>query len=721
MATMTAARRQRILIRALHAGVLCVLVRTVYLIITTTPTTAPTSMTTTRQSSWKSDTDEQLVKYYSSIFQDLIAEGFLTVKSRTLIIGAESPQCIAALRESGIKYSKSSKKNVRFPFMNNSFDLQFSSHSGLDSSSNPGELSSELSRTLKQEGYLVIHTESKGSYSLNSLLELFDSFKLIRSHEVPVQHWSIPRIREVVLKKQNGVLRRRMNLPGSCSVPAYKKELIQNSEPLIAEEPLKPWISLKRNLKNIKYLPSMADISFKTRYIYIDVGAKSYGSSIGSWFKKLYPKQNKPFKIFAIESNKRFHQEYKSKKKITLLPYAAWVRNESLFFEINREPNSRNEDKGRGMGRVQSAQTSTSFLGDLNKIQGLDFPNWVKNSFTEKDFVVVKMDVEGTEFDLIRKMVDTGAICLIDEMFLKCHYNRWQRCCKGERSSKYQNGYSECMELFSSLREKGVLVHQWGDRRPPVLHGAITPSGFSRGLIAHRVTREHSAFSNRRPVIVTPQASVAHRLTTRTAAPSVSHRLATNNHATTPTSNLYPSCRSQFTGITDEEEVSSSTPSDSHNSTWGDEVEMDIEQLMTKHFEMDMGSCEGNLNKTELDKYLGEDREAMDVNFDILKWWGINKCRYPVLSKMAQDVLAIPVSRVASELAFSTGGRVLDSFRTSVTPRMVEALVCTQDWVGDCLKDLTVDQRTIITDETVDGLAENIREWSFVGSENWST
>ncbi|KAL4554031.1 hypothetical protein LXL04_039857 [Taraxacum kok-saghyz] len=183
---------------------------------------------------------------------------------------------------------------------------------------------------------------------------------------------------------------------------------------------------------------------------------------------------------------------------------------------------------------------------------------------------------------------------------------------------------------------------------------------------------------------------------------------------------LFDSYSSSLPQNETEEEVSSSTPSDSHNSTLGDEVEMDIEQLMTKHFEMDMGSCEGNLKKTELDKYLGEDREAMDVNFDILKWWGINKCRYPVLSKMARDVLAIPVSSVASESAFSTGGRVLDSFRTSLTPRMVEALVCTQDWVRDChdpinkleeegLKDLTVDQPTIIIDETVDELADNIR------------
>ncbi|KAL4381580.1 hypothetical protein AHAS_Ahas04G0147700 [Arachis hypogaea] len=52
---------------------------------------------------------------------------------------------------------------------------------------------------------------------------------------------------------------------------------------------------------------------------------------------------------------------------------------------------------------------------------------------------------------------------------------------------------------------------------------------------------------------------------------------------------------------------------------------------------------------------------------------------------MAREVLAIPVSTVASESAFSTGGRVLDLYRSSLTPRMVEALVCTGDWLKEDL------------------------------------
>ncbi|KAK9280060.1 hypothetical protein L1049_013745 [Liquidambar formosana] len=425
------------------------------------------------QDLWTTKRWRKFVDYYSSVFQDLIADGYLSPDSKALCVESLTGQEVFALREIGVVDSIGISNKASPPlvvsgtasgqlFDENTFDFEFSGGGRLDQSVRPVEVGAEIGRTLKPGGFVVVHTAAKDAYSFNSFLELFNCCRLIRSRYIdgPLSPASL--ILEIVLKKENA---RKPSAHGNsdkkCFVPDHKRELIRNAEPLITEEPLKPWSTLRRNIKNIKCLTSMADISFKRKYVYIDVGARTYSSSIGSWFKQQYPKQNKTFEIYAIEADKAFHNEYKSRKGVTLLPYAAWVRNETLFFGISREPSKKIEEKGRGMGRIQPVHSSMSFTGDVDEIQGFDFANWVKSTVSEIDFVVMKMDVEGTEFHLIPRLIETGAICLIDEIFLECHYNRWQKCCPGKRSSKYEKTYAQCLDLFSSLRESGVLVHQW--------------------------------------------------------------------------------------------------------------------------------------------------------------------------------------------------------------------------------------------------------------------
>ncbi|XP_031257950.1 zinc finger BED domain-containing protein RICESLEEPER 2-like [Pistacia vera] len=88
-----------------------------------------------------------------------------------------------------------------------------------------------------------------------------------------------------------------------------------------------------------------------------------------------------------------------------------------------------------------------------------------------------------------------------------------------------------------------------------------------------------------------------------------------------------------------------------------------------------------DMTKSELDIYLKEKRLPLKSNLNILDWWKANAATYKVLSYMARDVFAIPVSTVASESAFSTSGRALDHFRSSLSTPIVEALVCAQDWL----------------------------------------
>ncbi|KAL4324581.1 hypothetical protein GQ457_11G021390 [Hibiscus cannabinus] len=57
----------------------------------------------------------------------------------------------------------------------------------------------------------------------------------------------------------------------------------------------------------------------------------------------------------------------------------------------------------------------------------------------------------------------------------------------------------------------------------------------------------------------------------------------------------------------------------------------------------------------ELDRYLGDKYVRDNNSFDILAWWFVQTNKYTILMSMSHDILAITVSTVASESAFSTG------------------------------------------------------------------
>ncbi|CAL2270633.1 unnamed protein product [Prunus armeniaca] len=85
--------------------------------------------------------------------------------------------------------------------------------------------------------------------------------------------------------------------------------------------------------------------------------------------------------------------------------------------------------------------------------------------------------------------------------------------------------------------------------------------------------------------------------------------------------------------------------------------------------------------KNELHKYLDEETLDRKQDIDVLSWWQMEHFHYPILSNLACDVLTIHISTVASESAFSIRGRVLDQYRSSLLPEIVQALLCTRDWL----------------------------------------
>ncbi|KAK9698358.1 hypothetical protein RND81_08G098800 [Saponaria officinalis] len=93
---------------------------------------------------------------------------------------------------------------------------------------------------------------------------------------------------------------------------------------------------------------------------------------------------------------------------------------------------------------------------------------------------------------------------------------------------------------------------------------------------------------------------------------------------------------------------------------YGDDCDIEVEKVrnLLDNLEVVRQKKRKVNAKGEVDHYLKDDTEDENETFDILDWWKTDR-RYPTLRKIANDILVIPISSVASESAFSMGGRVV--------------------------------------------------------------
>jgi hypothetical protein len=137
----------------------------------------------------------------------------------------------------------------------------------------------------------------------------------------------------------------------------------------------------------------------------------------------------------------------------------------------------------------------------------------------------------------------------------------------------------------------------------------------------------------------------------------------------------YESIHRQKMGETSQNNTQSTSSSKNTSSS--------LASIVPSEFQSFLESTATESSKSELLMYLDEPNISItdDKKFDLLNFWKVNAHRFPVVSSMAKRFLVIPASSVSSEQTFSTGGRIIDDYRSSSKPETVQALVCASSWI----------------------------------------
>ena len=104
----------------------------------------------------------------------------------------------------------------------------------------------------------------------------------------------------------------------------------------------------------------------------------------------------------------------------------------------------------------------------------VNFSRWLCEHVTPDDFVVVKMDIEGSEYSVLPSMLRSRAVLLVDELMLEIHYNRnsWKHAdrrafCSGETAMQIEESGNACIHRdeavrwITYLRTLCIHAHEW--------------------------------------------------------------------------------------------------------------------------------------------------------------------------------------------------------------------------------------------------------------------
>lgn len=121
---------------------------------------------------------------------------------------------------------------------------------------------------------------------------------------------------------------------------------------------------------------------------------------------------------------------------------AVWINNEIKKFHLSEEYTD-----------------GSSLLNNLNNLRDdhylevpcFDLSSWITDCFNEDDYIILKLDIEGAEYEVLNKMIEDGSINLINELWGEWH------------DMKINDVYTQnlAQNVYKYLEDNNIKFNEW--------------------------------------------------------------------------------------------------------------------------------------------------------------------------------------------------------------------------------------------------------------------
>lgn len=147
--------------------------------------------------------------------------------------------------------------------------------------------------------------------------------------------------------------------------------------------------------------------------IFIDCGAHR-GESV-RLFKMQYP-NSCGYRIISFDANPNVKDSFNADdlSDVEFHNVAVWTVDGTVDLHTHRWE--------VGMTLFKENCRVVSSIAPIT-VPSIDFSNWILKTFSRDDYIVLKMDIEGAEYDVFEKMFNDGSIDYINKLYVEWHYD----------------------------------------------------------------------------------------------------------------------------------------------------------------------------------------------------------------------------------------------------------------------------------------------------------
>jgi len=168
--------------------------------------------------------------------------------------------------------------------------------------------------------------------------------------------------------------------------------------------------------------------------VYVDCGAYK-GKTLKAFMNT--DEYTEDVEMYAFEPNPHA-KVHKKNRGATVIPKAVWIEDEVRSFYTNRKHLA-----CQGASLLKEKESGGLDKKRPLKVECVNFGKWIMDNFKKTDHIIVKMDIEGAEFQVLPQMLVDGSINYINKLYIETH---------GDRIGLGPDAHQELLDMLATVK-----------------------------------------------------------------------------------------------------------------------------------------------------------------------------------------------------------------------------------------------------------------------------